>query len=497
LDWKKPLEDGPQDIGFDSSLISIGGIQSPPYIFLRDGIVENASKIKYWNKGKYIKPLGQSIINIPGEGSRQWDSTAYNMILVNETARFVDEHLDKREKQPFFAYIALGNVHIPHSPPRHYMDGSKVKRKYPSRHMDMLGEMDKVVGSLLKILEERSILEDTLVIFASDNGGLGNKYSSKYGHNSHGPLTGIKGSIFEGGHRIPLFMRWDNGPIPAGENRHHLIGLNDLFATICDLIGVKVPEGQAKDSISFAKYIQDATSVQNLREELGVWTYHNKILMEESIRSGNLKLIRNRHSNAVALYDLASDISETTDLANLPAYKKIVDEMLLLLGTISPCHDNSNNFWIKEDKTMKEVDCKWFQKGVSRCKNYPEGQLECRLTCAGINKSSCEILESTFTPSTSPISSLTNQPSESLSRQSSPEPSVLQSSLVPSTLSSNSPSINLSERQTSSPSLSPAIKFSERPSALASLEVSNQPSEASTGRSSSYPTQSTVPTERD
>ncbi len=348
-----------------------------------------------------------------------------------------------------------------------------------------------VLSFKYQILEQRSILEDTLIIFASDNGGLGHKYSSKYGHNSHGPLKGRKGSIFEGGHRIPLFMRWDNGPIPAGEKRYHLLGLNDLFATICDLVGVEIPEGQAIDSISFAQYIQDATSAQNLREELGVWTYDNKILIEESIRKGNLKLIRNRHSNAVALYGLASDISETNNLANLPVFKQTVDEMLVLLGTLSPCYDNSNSFWIKEDKTMKEVNCKCFQKGGSRCQNHPEGKVECRLTCAGINKSSCDILESTLTPSPSMMSSLTDQPTEPLTRQPL--------SVVPSTFYSKSPSIDSSKIPTSSPTHSPSVRSSERPSAFPSLDASNQPNEAPSGRSSKYPTESTVrvPSERD
>ena len=59
-------------------------------------------------------PEGSSIIPRDGDGASNWDSTAYNMILVNETARFLDDHLEIRAEDPFFAYVALGSVHIPH-----------------------------------------------------------------------------------------------------------------------------------------------------------------------------------------------------------------------------------------------------------------------------------------------------------------------------------------------------------------------------------------------
>ena len=125
------------------------------------------------------------------------------MLLVNETARFLDDHEANRNGDPFFAFVALGNVHIPHSPPNKYLDGSRVAGQHATGHMDVLLEMDKVMGSLNQLLEERNMENDTIVVFTSDNGGLGGKWGSRdYGHNSHGPLRGAKGQIWEGGHRI-------------------------------------------------------------------------------------------------------------------------------------------------------------------------------------------------------------------------------------------------------------------------------------------------------
>jgi arylsulfatase A-like enzyme len=119
-DWSQALIDGPPDVGFDSSFITTGGIQTPPYSFFRDGFLSTEQEnVVYWGTySEHDMLLGRSIIGKQGgEGSNDWDSTAYNMILVNETIAFVDNHLDDKPDDPFFAYVALGGVHIPHSPP--------------------------------------------------------------------------------------------------------------------------------------------------------------------------------------------------------------------------------------------------------------------------------------------------------------------------------------------------------------------------------------------
>ena len=140
-------------------------------------------------------PQGLSKIDRPGEGHEEWDSSAYNMILVSETEKFIDEHLQSNSSQPFITYVALGAVHIPHSPPDRYLDGTPIAGQHATPHLDVLSELDKVVGSLIEQLEKRNILEDTIIIFTSDNGGLGNSNNSvKAGHYSGGPLRAEKQS---------------------------------------------------------------------------------------------------------------------------------------------------------------------------------------------------------------------------------------------------------------------------------------------------------------
>merc|ERR1719223_1435416 len=206
-DWTLPLGGGPQDTGFDSSLISTAGIQNAPYSFIRDGImdIEAVNNTYYWKKGSYSMPRGISKIKRRGDGSPNWDSTAYNQILVDETISFIDRHLEMRSDDPFLAYVALGAVHGPHSPPDKYLDNSTIAGKYKSHHLDLLAEVDKVVGSVVSAIEERGLANNTIIIFTSDNGGLGK--SKDYGHFPSGPLQGQKGSIYEGGHQVPLIIR--------------------------------------------------------------------------------------------------------------------------------------------------------------------------------------------------------------------------------------------------------------------------------------------------
>lgn len=276
-DWTRQMLQGPQDIGFDTSYISVAGIQKHPYVFFRNGFLSiDQSDAVFWPQGSYPgMSRGTSIINKKeGEGAKDWDSSAYNMIVVDETAKFIDDHLEKNENKPFFAYVALGAVHEPHSPPKTYLDGDKIEGVYPTKHLDMLLEMDKVVGSLVSIIEEKNLGKETIIIFASDNGGLGDRAGTDaaVGHESNGPLRGSKGMVYEGGHRIPLIIRYDDN-FPQNEERSRIVGLNDLYATICELIGISVPYLSAQDSISFAEYIKDGSKHSGLRQDLAVWDY--------------------------------------------------------------------------------------------------------------------------------------------------------------------------------------------------------------------------------
>jgi len=296
-------------------------------------------------------PSGLSKIRQPGQGDKFWDTTAYHMTLVNETIHFLDDHLaSARADDPFFAYVALGAVHLPNSPPDLYFNESKVAGQYPTPHMDMISEVDLVVGSLMQALKNQDLIKDTLIVFTSDNGGLQNfkTKSQNYNHLSSGILRGYKSDIWEGGHRVPLIMRYDGGNFPAGQRRHHLVGLNDLFATICDICGIKVPPNQALDSVSFANGIYANKITKGLRKYLATWTYTlsgNK-KQEDAIRYGKFKLVRiygKKHYRVkkVMLFDLESDLSEKHDLSQVLQYKGMIAKMVEVLHQSSSLSHHS------------------------------------------------------------------------------------------------------------------------------------------------------------
>lgn len=349
-DWTMAFDGGPQDIGFSSSLISIQGVQGPPFAFFRDGILKTPkSDVKHWAKGEYQMPKGTSKIILPGEGDINWDSTAYNMLLVNETIQFLDNHLETRSADPFFAYVATGSVHIPHSPATTYTDGNPLNGTQHTHHMDMVYEVDLIVGTLIKALEDRDLMKDTIIVFTSDNGGLSNKQtnSGNFDHWANGPLKGNKGSLYEGGHRIPLIMRYD-GVFPSGKKSNALVGINDFFATFSEIIGVDVPDGQAIDSVSFAKTIYDPDNAIGVREEFAIWNVN----LGCAIRSSYHKLIITLlPKETIELYDLNQDPYEENDLSTNSSYFQLKDSLRKKLKEIGSCCVHARK------KTNKEYLC--------------------------------------------------------------------------------------------------------------------------------------------
>jgi len=385
-DWTQALIDGPQSIGFDNSFITSEGIQRHPYSFFRDGyLTADVSDAVWWEKKSYTNTaFGESIVKFQGEGDPAWDSTKYNQILVNETEAFLDKYLAKGSTDPFFTYVALGAVHIPHSPPYTYLDGTKIAGTYKSNHMDMLFEMDKVVGSLVSMIDERGLAEDTIIIFTSDNGGLKGKSSSQYGHNSHGPFRGAKGDVYEGGTRVPMILRY-KGNFPANEARWNLVGLQDLYATICELAGVDIPDRSARDSLSFAEYIYNGKA-PSPRKWQASWLGLTK---STSIRKGMLKLVRHlQPSTTTELYNLAEDISESNNIAFNATYRTLKKQMLKYLRKTGPCpgRDRQKDFELKGGYWKgKMVNCAWFKRKPWKCKEYPEGEVYCSSLCNRFN----------------------------------------------------------------------------------------------------------------
>ena len=182
-------------------------------------------------------------------------------------------------------------------------------------------------------------------------------------------------------------MRHD-GKFPAKALRNHPIGLNDLYSTICELTGLKVPSRSAQDSESFANYIV-SNNERYLRESLAVFDYKKGRLEAESLRQANLKVVRHLKPDSmkainIELYDLTSDLSEKNDLSGDIRYSDITTQMLEKLTRLGPCPDDIEGIFTLPTKHMRkefETSCDYFRRKPHKCSKYVEGELFCHSIC--------------------------------------------------------------------------------------------------------------------
>jgi arylsulfatase A-like enzyme len=187
---------------------------------------------------------------------------------------------------------------------------------------DLIMETDAAVGQVLAALEKSGAASNTLVLFTSDNGFasyVGVKDLKKQGHFPSGPLRDYKSSVYEGGHREPFIVRWP-GKVTAASTCDQLVHHADLIATLADIWGTALPPEAGEDSFSFLPLLKGASKPTR---------YHAiscAAAGTPGLRLGQWKYIATQPAQ---LYDLATDLGETKNLADEQTER--VAEMKLLL----------------------------------------------------------------------------------------------------------------------------------------------------------------------
>jgi arylsulfatase A len=235
--WNGKLKPGPLEVGFDYSYVIPVANSFPPYVLVENHHVEGLrksspiGKMQSRNNGKMVG----------GRGAR-WKNEELVDKLTSKTVSEL-ERLAK-QKQPFFLYYTPHQPHIPHRPHPRFQGTSKA-----GAYGDFVQELDWSVGEVLNAMDRLGLTKNTLVIFSSDNGGVSNpRLLPKFkGHWPNGPLRGGKGSILEGGHRIPFLARWP-GKIKASTKSHEIISTTDMLATFAAIVGKELPTGAGPDS---------------------------------------------------------------------------------------------------------------------------------------------------------------------------------------------------------------------------------------------------------
>ncbi|MCP4777242.1 MAG: sulfatase-like hydrolase/transferase [Planctomycetaceae bacterium] len=238
-------------------------------------------------------------------GNEKGKKEQYSHDLITEQAlSFIATPRDK----PFFAYVPYTIPHTSFQVPDLEPYREKSWSGNQKTQAAMISRMDRDVGRIVKQVEALGKLENTLIIFSSDNGPHGAGKTLTH-FNAAGPLRGKKGATYEGGIRVPLVVSWP-GKIKPGTESDLISGFQDLFPTFAELAGAKAPANI--DGISFVSELLGRPTQK--KHEYLYWELGTR----QGLRKGNWKAIRNstkKKLGDVEIYDLSNDIGESNNLA--------------------------------------------------------------------------------------------------------------------------------------------------------------------------------------
>ena len=247
VDIRKIIGGGPSFQGFDYSLSFMAGIQDVPYAVYENSSfmpLEKNSKITYISQKK-MDELAVKLDKSEGLGDSNWDPHDMGPLLIKKALAYIDSQ--SKADKPFFMYYSSLAVHLPHTPANH-LNGQKIKGTTPSRHMDMIKELDVQLQLLSDKIKSKGLFENTLIILTSDNGGLLKKKTLNSGHRPSDIYRGGKNQAYEGGNRVPFIVLWPNKLKPRIETSP-VLGL-DIMGTLAGLTQQKLPKNEAMDAVN-------------------------------------------------------------------------------------------------------------------------------------------------------------------------------------------------------------------------------------------------------
>jgi arylsulfatase A-like enzyme len=235
-------------------------------------------------------------------------------LLAHEAADFID----RNAPGPFF--LAFTTT-IPHANNEGGKDGMEVpdlgpyaNKDWPERqkqHAALVSRLDTQVGRLLRVIGQKGIADNTLILFTSDNGPHGEGGNDPDFNDSNGPLRGIKRDLYEGGIRVPLIALWQ-GHTPAGQTSGYVGAFWDLLPTFAELAGAEPPA--LTDGLSLVPVLTGRADEQPKHEFL-YWEFHEGAGSKQAVRMGQWKGVKLSPDGPLELYDLSADIGEQNDVA--------------------------------------------------------------------------------------------------------------------------------------------------------------------------------------
>jgi uncharacterized sulfatase len=267
--------------------------------------------------GRDYGPQHQGFDRVVQGGRNQNDKrvTSY----TDRAIEFIRNNSDK----PFFLHLSHNTVHIPLEAPQQLVDKYENKPRPPTGinnpvYAAMVEHLDNSIGRIMRKLDELNLTDKTIVIFFSDNGGLYQAYGGYGGKreivSSNEPLRGEKGTLYEGGIRVPLIVRWP-GVVRPGTTCGTPVTSVDFYPTFLDILAARPRPSHALDGESILPLLEKTGS---LERDAVYWHYphYHHSRPAGAIRDADFKLIEFYEHGTLELYNLENDISEEKNLAN-------------------------------------------------------------------------------------------------------------------------------------------------------------------------------------
>ncbi|MEM8955104.1 MAG: arylsulfatase [Verrucomicrobiota bacterium] len=352
-DWSQPVKDMPLDKGFDyfwgiPASMNYGVLawfegryaEVPPTLFTRkkDNQIALADyRIMPPYESEPLKPNDLEV--------------APDFVDSECLTRFTDKAIEwmkgktevAGDAKPFFLYLPYTSPHKPVIPVDQFRGQGEA-----GAYGEFMIETDYHVGRILDFLDEQGIAEDTMVIYTADNGPetTWKERIEKFGHHSNGIFRDGKRSIYEGGHRVPFFIRWPAGTEQPGRNVDVTICQTDLLATFAEMLGTDLPADAGEDSHSFFAVFADPAADPQ-RPPLISHGSSGRF----AVRDGKWKLVMPHKKDSLELYDLATDPGETTNVLDenpkiaRRLERKITDLVLNGRSTPGEAQPNDTGHW--------------------------------------------------------------------------------------------------------------------------------------------------------
>ena len=371
-DWTKPVKDMPLDKGFDyfygiPASLNYGVLawfegrhaKVPPTVFTNKK--PNKRHVDYRIMPPYQDSPQETAKVVGTKGMEVAPDFVDNICLTRFTDKAIEWMDGKGKAKPFFLYLPFTSPHYPVCPLPEFHGKGKC-----GGYGEFVIETDHHVGRILTFLKESGIDENTMIIFTSDNGPEKSwkQRIDDFSHHSNANYRGGKRDIYEGGHRVPFFVRWPGGIQNPGRTYNGLVGQTDVLATLADIIESPIPAKAGEDSQSFADVLSKQESA---RQRLPLINHGSAGRF--SITEGQWKLVMPHRRLKAELYDLKTDPGEAREIS--AKYPKIVERLTKKITdivrngrtTAGDPQSNDTGYW-KDLSWMKAGDYRRSEPGL-------------------------------------------------------------------------------------------------------------------------------------